>query len=260
MVTLYLSGIDVDGPPTENRNSDVNIIMTLNTSTGQILLLNTPRDYYVPTSVSNGEPDKLTHAGCYGIDCSVETLEMLYGINIDYYIKLNFTGFKSIIDSLGGVDVYSEFEFTSQNVKGYHFVQGYNHMDGEAALVFSRERYSFPTGDNQRGKNQMAVVNAVVKKLASSELLKNYTEVLDSISSSMVTDMSMDEIARLVDIQLKKNISWDIVQFAVTGSNGNLPCYSLKSPNYVMIPNDDVVGQAKTYLKKIHDNERVVIE
>lgn len=260
VVTLYLSGIDVDGPPTENRNSDVNIIMTLNTRTGQILLLNTPRDYYVPTSVSNGEPDKLTHAGCYGIDCSVETLEMLYGINIDYYIKLNFTGFKSIIDSLHGVDVYSEFEFTSKNVKGYHFVQGYNHMDGEAALVFSRERYSFPTGDNQRGKNQMAVVNAVVKKLASSELLKNYTEVLDSISSSMVTDMSMDEIARLVDIQLKKNISWDIVQFAVTGSNGNLPCYSLKSPNYVMIPDDAVVEQAKTYLKKIHDNERVVIE
>ena len=106
----------------------------------------------------------------------------------------------------------------------------------------------------------MAVDNAVVKKLASSELLKNYTEVLDSISSSMVTDMSMDEIARLVDIQLKKNISWDIVQFAVTGSNGNLPCYSLKSPNYVMIPDDAVVGQAKTYLKKIHDNERVVIE
>ena len=133
-------------------------------------------------------------------------------------------------------------------------------MDGEAALVFSRERYSFPTGDNQRGKNQMAVVNAVVKKLASSELLKNYTEVLDSISSSMVTDMSMDEIARLVNIQLKKNISWDIVQFAVTGSNGNLPCYSLKCPNYVMIPDDAVVEQAKTYLKKIHDNERVVIE
>lgn len=106
----------------------------------------------------------------------------------------------------------------------------------------------------------MAVVNAVVKKLASSELLKNYTEVLDSISSSMVTDMSMDEIARLVDIQLKKNISWDIIQFAVTGSNGNLPCYSLKIPNYVMIPDDAVVEQAKTYLKKIHDNERVVIE
>lgn len=143
MVTLYLSGIDVDGPPTENRNSDVNIIMTLNTSTGQILLLNTPRDYYVPTSVSNGEPDKLTHAGCYGIDCSVETLEMLYGINIDYYIKLNFTGFKSIIDSLHGVDVYSEFEFTSQNVKGYHLYRAITTWTEKQHLYFQEKDILF---------------------------------------------------------------------------------------------------------------------
>lgn len=108
ILALYVSGIDVAGSPSENRNSDVNILVVVNKKTNQILMINTPRDFYVPTTESvahNGLPDKLTHAGCYGIDCSIGTLEMLYGINIDYYIKLNFTGFVEVIDRLGGIDV-----------------------------------------------------------------------------------------------------------------------------------------------------------
>lgn len=259
VVTIYVSGVDVEGSPTENRNSDVNIIMSINTKTHQIFLLNTPRDFYVPLNISNGVPDKLTHAGCYGVDCSVATLEMLYGIEIDHYIKLNFTGFVSIIDALGGVDVYSEYEFTSYHGND-HFVVGYNHMNGIQALGFARERYSFPTGDNQRGRNQMAVINAIIKKLASSEILKNYTEVLNSISSCMVTDMTMDDIGKLVDIQLKENISWDIVQFAVGGKGDNRAGFSFAQPNYVMIPDEYLVSVAKEYLAKIHNNQIISID
>lgn len=259
VITFYISGIDLEGSPTENQNSDVNIIMVVNTKTEQIFLLNTPRDYYVPLSISNGIPDKLTHAGCFGIDVSVQTLANYYGINIDYYIKLNFTGFKSIIDALGGIDVYSEYEFTSTHGKD-HFVVGMNHMNGKEALGFARERYSFPTGDNQRGKNQMAVINAIIKKLASSELLKNFTDVLNSISDCFVTDMTMEEIGDFVKIQLDRGISWDIVQYAVTGTGNNLAGYSYSIPNYVMIPDINYVTMAQTYLAQIYSNQKIVIQ
>lgn len=262
VITFYVSGVDVDGPPTSNRNSDVNILMTMNLKTHQIFLLNTPRDFYIPIAVSaEGEMDKLTHAGCHGVDCSVQSLERFYGIDIDYYIKLNFTGFVSIIDSLGGIDVYSEFEFTSLH-GGDHFVVGMNHMTGKQALGFARERYSFPSGDNQRGRNQMAVINAVITKLASSELLKNYTEVLNSLSSCIVTDMTMEKMGKIVDLQLKNGISWDIVQFAVGGKGANLPCYTLPghAANYVMIPDENLVNLAKDYLKQIHDNKIITIQ
>lgn len=258
VITIYVSGVDLEGPPTANQNSDVNIIISINKKTHQIFLLNTPRDFYVPLSISNGIPDKLTHAGIYGVDVSVGTLEMLYGIDIDYYIKLNFTGFVSIIDALGGVDVYSEFEFVSYHGND-HFVVGYNHMNGKQALGFARERYAFKTGDNQRGRNQMAVITAIIKKMASSELLKNYTEVINSIASCMVTNMTMDDIGALVDLQLKENISWDIVQFAVGGRGEERTGYSFDKKNYVMIPDEYLVNVARVYLAQFHDNQVISI-
>lgn len=142
--TIYISGIDNRGGLIEKSRSDVNIIATLNTSTKQLLLVSTPRDYYVPLSISGGVPDKLTHAGIYGVDVCVDTLEMLYDIEIDYYVRMNFDGFVNIIDALGGITVYSDYEFDSG---AYHFDQGENTLNGEQALVFARERYAFAEGD-----------------------------------------------------------------------------------------------------------------
>ena len=252
--TMYISGIDTKGEPTVNRNSDVNIIMTVNTNTHQILLINTPRDFYVPTTVSGGVPDKLTHAGCYGIDCSVGTLEMLYGINIDYYMKVNFTGFVDIINLLGGVEVYSEIEFTAWN-GGYHIMAGNNYLNGEQALGFARERYAFGSGDRQRGKNQMKVIKAVIDKMLSKDMLMNYSKILDAVSASMVTSMSYEEISALVKMQLNDMPSWDIQTYSVDGTGDNLPCYSLSSANYVMIPTEETVDLAKTYLAQIYANQ-----
>lgn len=252
--TMYISGIDTNGEPTVNRNSDVNILMTVNTNTHQILMINTPRDFYVPTTVSGGMPDKLTHAGCYGIDCSVGTLEMLYGINIDYYMKVNFTGFVDIINLLGGVEVYSETEFTAWN-GGYHIVEGNNYLNGEQALGFARERYAFGSGDRQRGKNQMKVIKAVINKMLSTDMLMNYSKILDAVSASMITSMSYDEISELVQMQLNGMPSWDIQTYSVDGTGDTLSSYSLSTPNYVMIPNEDTVSQAKAYLAAIYDNQ-----
>lgn len=252
--TIYVSGIDFPGSPAVNRNSDVNILMTVNTKTHQIYLLNTPRDYCMPLSVSNGELDKLTHAGGHGIDCSVKTLEMFYGIDIQYYFKVNFTGFVQIIDQLGGVDVVSPKDFVSTHGK-YHFTQGVNHMNGQQALGFSRERYSFGTGDNQRGRNQMAVIEAVLKKLGSSELLKNYSSILDAVSGSMITSMSYDQITDLIKMMLDEGFTWDVQQYAVIGHGTTMKLWSLKTPNYAMIPDQNSVDIAMKLFKAIYNDE-----
>jgi LCP family protein required for cell wall assembly len=253
--TLYVSGIDTNGSPMVNRNSDVNILITFNTKTRQILMINTPRDFYVPLSISNGVKDKLTHAGCYGIQVSVDTLQMLYGIKIDDYLKINFTGFVNVIDQLGGVNVYSEYDFTS--VDGYSYKKGYNMLDGRLALSFARERHAFGSGDRQRGKNQMAVIKAIIDKCTSTDALLNYESVLGAISDSIATSMSRDEITDLIKMQLSDMKGWNIVTYSVDGKGDNLMTFSLKAPNYVMVPTEATVIKAKEYLAKIYAGEKI---
>lgn len=253
--TIYVSGIDTTGSPSVNRNSDVNILMTVNTNTRQILMISTPRDFYVPLSISNGVKDKLTHAGCYGIDVSVNTLEMLYGVNIDHYIKVNFSGFKKIINALDGIDVYSEYAFSAG--EGFSYVKGINYLNGDDALAFARARHAFASGDRQRGKNQMAVIEAVINKMVSSSMLINYTSVLSALSDSMVTNMSYDEISDLVKMQLSNMSEWDIVRYSVDGTGDNQLTYSLNFKTYVMVPNQSTVDRAKSFLADIYNNKVV---
>lgn len=255
VISMYISGNDCEGVPEVNGNSDVNILLFANLKTRQILLISTPRDYYVPLSISNGERDKLTHAGVYGVDVSVETLEMLYDVEVDDYLKVNFTGFIKIIDALGGVNVYSEFDFYTEDI---HYNKGYNQLSGYEALMFARNRGAFEDGDRQRGKNQMAVIEAVIKEMATSDMLKNYGEVLDGISDSMVTSMSYEEISNLVKFQLDNMESWEIVKYSVNGSDSMGPTYSLGTA-YVMEPDYATVEQAKEYIKMIYENKKIVI-
>lgn len=255
--TIFISGVDTPGKPEQNHNSDVNILLTVNLDTRQILMISTPRDYYVPLSISDGKADKLTHAGMYGIDVSADTLSMLYGVKIDDYVKVNFTGFEHIIDALGGVNVYSEYAFESY---GYSYKQGYNHLDGEAALVFARTRHAFLDGDRQRGKNQMAVIKAIINDMATSDMLKNYTEVLDEISNNIVTSMTYDEIAELVKFQLSDMKGWDIQSYSVNGTDGMAETYSGGSQElYVMIPDEATVEQAKQYLTDMYAGRTITV-
>lgn len=251
--TLYVSGIDTTGSPMVNRNSDVNILISVNTKTRQILMISTPRDFYVPLSISNGVKDKLTHAGCYGIQVSVDTLEMLYGVNIDNYLKVNFTGFVNVIDQLGGVNVYSEYDFKS--VTGAEFVKGNNYLDGKQALAFARERKAFPSGDRQRGKNQMAVIKAIIEKCTTSDALLNYENILDAVSSSIATSMSSEQITDLIKMQLSDMSGWNIVTYSADGTGASEVTYSIPTPKYVMVPNMDTVNQAKEYLRQIYSGE-----
>ena len=151
--SVYISGIDVFGAIETNSRSDVNIIAVVNPKTHQILLVTTPRDYYVEIpGISGGQKDKLTHAGIYGVDASMATLEELYDTELEFYARVNFTSLIEIVDALGGVDVESEYAFTTSSDSGMviNVNQGTNHFNGEEALAFSRERQNVPGGDNQR--------------------------------------------------------------------------------------------------------------
>jgi LCP family protein required for cell wall assembly len=251
--SIYLSGIDTYGALSTKSRSDVNIIATVNTETHQILLVSTPRDYFVPLSISNGKEDKLTHAGIYGIQVSMDTLEMLYDTDIDYYFRVNFTGFKDIIDALGGITVESDYTFTSKD--GYNYVEGENQLDGEHALSFARERYAFSDGDNQRGKDQMQVIKGVVKKAMSPELLLNYTSILDAVDGSFETSMPYDLISSLVRNQLDQGGSWEVITYSATGTNGSAVPYSMSQRAYVMIPDEDSVQTGKDLMAAVRNGE-----
>lgn len=258
--TIYLSGIDTRGEMTAKSRSDVNIIATVNTDTHEILLVSTPRDYFVPLSISGGVPDKLTHAGIYGIDVCMDTLGMLYDIDINYYFRINFGGFVKVIDALGGITVNSDYDFDSKNILGYHFNKGENYVNGEQALIFARERYAFQEGDRQRGKNQMEVIRGVVKKALSPEILTSYSSILSSLDGCFGTNITYEEIAQILQQQLTNGGDWTIVSYSVNGTGATEKPYSMSQKAYVMVPDYNTVDKAKSLMEKVRNGEVVTQE
>ena len=256
--SVYLSGIDVYGPISTNSRSDVNIIATVNPETRQILLTTTPRDFFVTIpGVSGGKKDKLTHAGIYGVDASISTLENLYDTEIPFYAKVNFTSLEKIVDILGGVDVYSEYSFTSGD-QVVRVKSGMNHFNGKQALSFARERYNVPGGDETRGKNQQAVIVAMIKKMISPAILTKASGIIDSVSGNVETNMTQKQIQQLIKMQLNEGGSWSIYSTSVTGSGGTDYTYSIPGTAvYVMYPDSTSVGNAQDLMNRVEDGEKI---
>lgn len=257
---VYLSGVDTRGELTEDARSDVNILAVVNPLTKRVALINTPRDYYVDLAGTDSK-DKLTHAGLYGVETSMETLGSLYGISVDHYVRINFAGFIDIVDALGGVDVYSDYTFTSVGSPGYYdptdFVEGWNHLDGAAALAFARERHAFATGDIQRGINQMKVIEAMLDKVKSPAILTSYSRLLAAVSDNFVTSLSSNQITALVRMQLSDFAVWDIENYSVTGSSSSSThCYSAQGQKlYVMMPDEESVAGAQALIQSVLSGE-----
>lgn len=259
---VYCSGIDARQSDINAKSlSDVNIIAAVNPQTHEIVLINTPRDYYIPLNF-NGEMDKLTHAGIYGIDESMAVLSDLYGVDIDYYVRVNFNGLVNIVDALGGIDVDSEYEFTTRKMvipdetgedfywDSFSFTEGTNHLNGRQALAFSRERYSFALGDIQRGKNQMAVIKAIVSKATSPSVLSNYRDLLHAVSDAFITNLTYDDIAALVKMQEKDMSGWHISSFTVSGESGAEDTYT-GAYAYVMYQDPELIAEAKDMIANV---------
>ena len=254
---IYISGIDTYGPISSVSRSDVNIIMTVNQETKKILLTTTPRDAYVPIADGgNNQNDKLTHAGIYGVDASIHTLENLYGIDLNYYARLNFTSFLKLIDLLGGVDVNNDQEFTSLH-GNYHFPVGNVHLDSERALGFVRERYSLANGDGDRGRNQQKVISAIVQKLTSAEALKNFDDIMQSLQDSVQTNMPPETMVSLVNTQLVSGGKYTVITRDLKGTGRmDLPSYAMPDSSLYMLEVDpNSLETLKTEIKDIMEGK-----
>ena len=262
---IYLSGVDTRGELTEKARSDVNILAVVNPTTKQILLVNTPRDYYLPLA-RNGELDKLTHAGLYGIDESMKVLGNLYGVQADYYVRVNFAGLVKIVDALGGVDIESDANFScvpmetpdgngDYTYQKYSFTKGINHVNGSQALAFARERKAFADGDNRRGQHQMTVIKAIVNKACSSAVLTKYQELLKAASDAFITNMPYADISSLVQMQLGDMADWNITTYAVSGEGSTEYCYALGDKAWVMIKDSSKVNTAKNMIQQVINGE-----
>lgn len=252
---LYISGIDQYGSmDTVRGRSDVNQLAVINPKTNHILLVNTPRDYYVQLAGTTGLKDKLTHAGFFGIDKSINTLEDLYGINIDHYLRVNFDTLIKVVDAIKGIDIYSDQAFVPWTNKKLYIEQGWNHMDGAMALAYARERYSYATGDNHRGANQQQVITAIIDKITKSKILiSNYGDILKTLYGSFQTDIDSNTITSFIKYQLDKMPTWNIESIAVTGTGASNYTYSMGTDwlLYVMEPDYSSVEKAVNKINEV---------
>lgn len=243
---IFVSGLDTTGDIGLVSRSDVNMIVTVNPKTKHILMTSIPRDYYV-TLASKGAKDKLTHSGIYGVNETVATVEDFMGIDINYYVKVNYSTVIKLVDAIGGIDIDSPFAFYTHGMKAkYYFPEGYNHLDGQQALAYSRERYSFNEGDIQRNKNQQMILAAIIEKATSSKtILSEYTSILNAIKDNVETDMETKAITSLIKMQLNDMSSWTIEKQSITGEYGQgYYCYALGANADVVLVDETSVAKA----------------
>ena len=256
---VYISGNDEYGGLSAVSRSDVNMLAAVNPTTKQILLISIPRDTYYPLHM-NGQLDKFTHGGIYGLQESIDTLKDIVNEDINYYVRMNFTSFVKIVDAIGGITVNSPAEFTTKIGK-YKIKKGENNLNAKQALAFVRERKSFADGDFARGRNQQRMIAAVVKKVASPAILTSFSSVLDTVSQSVETNLSSNDINALVQMQLSQMPSWDIQSYQILGEPQSQPCYSMGGISAsVIVPQKESIEQATKYIDQLMSNEKVVTE
>lgn len=253
---VYLAGNDYKGEGfgTYSKN-DVNILAVINPKTKQILMINTPRDYYIPNPAGNGALDKLTHCGARGVENSMRAISEFYQVPIRYYAQIGFSGLKELVDAVDGVTVYSDYSYIA--LDEVPIQKGKNHLNGEEALAFARDRKNVDGGDNTRGNHQMKVVKALIDKMISGKIFTRYADIMKSLRGLFRTSIPTEDMASLVQMQLDDMATWNIVSYAVTGTSGRGLTYSEPLyPNlFIYYPNMDTVEYARELMQRIIDGE-----
>lgn len=258
---VYVSGSDsYDTKIVKSGRNDVNILVAVNPMTKQVLLLNTPRDFYVKNPAGGGSRDKLTHCGIWGINNSIKALNNLYDTDIDYYVRINFTGFKKLIDAMGGVTVHSDYAFTA--IQRTKIKKGANELDGQEALDFARERYTLKGGDNERGKHQMQVITAVIEKATTgTTIITNYSDIMASIDGMFQMNVPAELISNLMKMQLSDMARWNVSSYAAYGTNASATCYSAPGMKLSVIkPSDSSVSKASRLIDMLFAGELLTEE
>lgn len=251
---VLISGMDSYGTINKTTRNDVNMIATINPNTNKVLLTSIPRDYYVQLHGKTGYKDKLTHAGIYGINTVVQTIEDLFGIDINYYVRVNFTTVESLVNTIGPIEIYSD---KAMSLDGCKYVVGTNTVNGKCALRFARERHSYVEGDNHRIKNQQEVIKGIFNKLSKSAMVvTDYTSILNSLDGKFATNMDMKDITAFIKYELEDITKYEILDTQVTGTGSMELTYSYPHQKlYVMFPSEQSVENAKEYINKI-SNEK----
>lgn len=257
---VLISGSDTRGGFDENGRSDVIMVATVNPKTGTVLLTSVPRDFYVTTACDAGDGcqegalDKITHTGIHGTNTTKRTVEKLLGIEINYTFKVGFDTVTDLVDAIGGIDVtvapgYAVDSFLM--IPSFSVHEGVNHLNGQQALAYSRERYAYTEGDRQRTKNQQQVLMAIVDKITSPAIVTNYASIMDTLSNTFSTTMSSQEISDLIKYQLNSNPKWKMEQYMVIGTGDTLMCAELGDAAYVMVPDQSTVTTAKNKINAV---------
>ena len=259
--TVYISGVDTAGKKISSKaRSDVNILLTINPKTSQITMISTPRDSYVMLHTKQ-KNDKLTHAGIYGIEESVKTLEDLYDIEIDYYARVNFSSFISIVNTLGGVTIDVPKSFCEQNSKRSKkqedlicLKKGKRTLNGEQALAYARNRHNFSGGDFARGDHQMELLKAIINKCMTPTILGKYTKLLESLGDKVTTNMGKDDITKFINKVLMSGKGFTFETYGLEGTLGREVCASTgKSKLSVVKLKEESINTAKGKIKNTYD-------
>lgn len=267
--TVLISGSDSRNGFAEAGRSDVNMVATVNPQTHTVLLTSVPRDYYVTTECdegygcAQGQLDKLTHTGLHGVETTKKTIENLLGIEINYTLRVNFNSVVNLVNALGGIDVevpegYAVESFWTNPDYGVH--EGLNHLDGEGALAFARERYAYTEGDFQRVKNQQTVLMAVANKALSPAVIVNYSRLMDALGGALETDLSDEEIQALIHNQIDNGGNWTFITTTLDGTGSTEFCAELGDKAYVTIPNGESVQFARTQIQEVLEGQQVTQE
>ena len=257
---VLISGSDTRGGFDENGRSDVIMVATVNPKTHTILLTSVPRDFYVTTACDAGDGcmqgalDKITHTGIHGTNTTKRTVEQLLGIEINYTFKVGFDTVTDLVDAVGGIDVNVEPGYECDNflhAPGLSVHAGVNHLNGEQALGYARERYAYSEGDRQRTKNQQQVLMGIVDKITSPAIVTNYASIMDAMSNTFSTTMSSDEISDLIKYQINNNPKWKMEQYMVNGTGDTLMCAELGDAASVMVPDQSTVKTAKDKINAV---------
>lgn len=264
MFTVYIAGEDTrSGRLSIYGRTDVDIIVNINPVTRQVMIVGLPRDTYIPNPALDHGLDKLTHLGNDGIQNTMQGVSEYYGIDIDHYGIVNFNTFKYIVDALGGIDVENPYYFVStsglDSSKTYYFEEGNIHLNGESALAYVRERHNLSNGDYGRSEHQTIALKAIIQKLMSFETLGNYDDLFTALKGQFLTSIEIDDVYKLIAMQLNDNSSWDIISYHLGGTGDMCGTASMGWDRklYVVHPFESQVNFIKEETEKMKNNEKI---
>lgn len=252
---IYISGTDFA------NLSDFNMIVTVNMNTHKILLTSVPRDYYLPVYGTNGIRDNLSFIGVNDINTRAKSIENYFGINMDYYLKINTNSLVGMVDAVGGIEYCSDESYTTTHAtilnsyddskgKKLYIKKGCQHLNGVEALTVARERNAFAGRDRQRQKNCQAIIVDIFEKLKSVNTLTNYTNILDSLSDLYETTLPREIIEQIMKDTID-GANWSFDNQSVDGTDAQDLIHLNSMKGWVMYPADETIVSAKSKINEI---------